>query len=101
MLYWKNYNDKETGVRGIAIVFITYDAQIHFHPVEEEYEILYGKARLYINGVEKIITAPYKTWIGPNSTHALKPITPFVIMKYYFPRGPFKNIPYTWLPSKL
>ena len=101
MLYWKNYSDKKTGVRGIAIVFRNYDAQIHFHPVEEEYEIIKGTARLYIDGNEKIVSGPFKIWIKANSTHALKPITPFVIMKYYFPRGEFKNIPYTWLPSRL
>ena len=29
MLYWKNYVDKKTGVRGIAMVLKNYDAQIH------------------------------------------------------------------------
>ena len=101
MLYWKNYADKKSGVRGIAIVFKDYDAHIHFHPVEEEYEIIKGTARLHIDGVETVVTAPYKTWIPANSTHALKPVSDFVVMKYYFPRGKFKDIKYTWLSSKL
>ena len=101
MLYWKNYVDKKTSVRGIAMVFKNYDAQIHFHPEAEEYEIIYGKGILYIDGKTQTVTGPYKTWIPANSTHALKPISPFIIMKYYFPRGKFKDIPYTWLNSRL
>ena len=58
MLYWKNYSDKKTGVRGLAIDFRNYDAQIHFHPVEEEYEIIKGSARLYIDGIVLILYPP-------------------------------------------
>ena len=101
MIYWKNYSDKTTGVRGIAIVYNTYEAYKHSHPVEEEYDIIYGNAILHIDDESKIISAPYKIWIPANIVHALKPISPFVIIKYYFPKGEFEKIPYTWLPSKL
>ena len=101
MLYCKNYVDKKSGVRGIAVVFKNYDAQIHYHPVREEYDIFYGKGIMYLNGKTYKIEAPYKVWIPANVHHTIKATTPFLLMRYNFPKGPFESIPYTWLPSRL
>ena len=101
MLYCKNYVDKDKGVRGIAVVFKGYDSQIHYHPVAEEYDIFYGEGIMYMNGHKFYIKAPYKVWIPANIEHTIKPTSSFILMKYNFPKGPFKEIPYTWLPSRL
>ena len=43
MALCKNYVDKETGVRGISVVFNNYEARIHFHPVAEEYDVFWKR----------------------------------------------------------
>ena len=101
MLYCKNYVDKKECVRGLAIVYNNYEAYIHYHPVDEEYDLLYGKAIMYLNGHNYYVSAPYKVLIPANVEHTIKPISRFIIMKYNFAKGEFKDIPYTWLSSKL
>ena len=97
----KEYVDNASHVRGLAVVYDDYEAQIHHHPVDEEYDIVYGTTRLHIGGVETIVSAPYKVWIPAGVPHTMKPVSRFCIMRYYFPQGPIKDIPYTWLESRL
>ena len=101
MIYWKNYLDNKKNVKGYALVYKNYDATIHYHPVNELYEIFYGKCYLHIDGETRLVSAPYSVWIPANVQHALKPISDFVLLKYSFSSGKFDDIPYTWLKSKL
>jgi mannose-6-phosphate isomerase-like protein (cupin superfamily) len=101
MAFCKNYVDKETGVRGVSVVFNNYEARVHFHPVDEEYDVFYGQGIMYLDGRKFPIKAPYKVWIPANMTHTIRATTPFLLMRYNFPKGPFKDIPYTWLSSRL
>ena len=97
MLYYKNYVDEESGVRGLCAIYRGYDAQPHYHPVEELYELVYGEGVMYLGDTRKIVKAPYSVWIPANVVHTIKPTSSVIILKYYFPRGPFKDIEYTWL----
>ena len=56
---------------------------------------------MYLDGRRFPIKAPYKVWIPANMTHTIRATTPFLLMRYNFPKGPFKDIPYTWLSSRL
>jgi len=101
MLYWKNYVDKKSSVRGIAVIYKDEPGHMHYHPVDEEYDLFYGKAIMYINGHKYYVEAPYKVLIPANVEHTIKAVSRFIIMKYNFPKGEFKDIVYTWLSSKL
>ena len=98
---YSNYYNEKDGVEGIAVIYNNFEAYIHHHPLDETYELIYGKALLFIDNKKYIIKAPYKTLIKKNIKHALKPLSPFVILKYSFPKGKFEDIKYTWLSSKL
>ena len=100
-LKWWNFYDSKHGVYGIAYISKNFKAELHKHPVKETYFILHGKAKMSIN--DKIITVSKldKIIIPVNSTHALTPISDFVLLLYWFDRGPFQNIKYTYLNSFL
>ncbi len=100
-LYCKNFIDDRDGVHGIAVIFDNYEAHLHHHPIEERYDILYGDAKMHLSGETFHVSAGETIWIPASAVHNIKPISKYIIMRYYFPKGPFKDIKYTWLPSRL
>jgi mannose-6-phosphate isomerase-like protein (cupin superfamily) len=99
---WYNILDNLYGVLGIAIVKKGFEPPLHRHKEKEIYIFLKGKAKLYIDGYISIIQSPAIITIEPNCYHAMTPISKYVILLYTFPQsGPFKNIKYTFLNSKL
>ena len=100
MIFWKNFIDDDI-VRGIAIVFRGYKAEIHSHKEEEKYDLLKGEGILHLDGEEIIIKAPYKVLIPGGVRHAMLPISSYVILEYSFDTGPFDNIHYEWHGEKI
>tara|TARA_Y100000739_G_C20464673_1_gene398429 strand:+ start:326 stop:652 length:327 start_codon:yes stop_codon:yes gene_type:complete len=108
MLYYEDeyisyviYINNEKLVKGLAIIKKNYKPYLHFHKEEEYYNLLSGKAKLYINGNITIIEAPYEIKIKSNNVHALRPISNNVVLEFIFEKGPFENIKYTYLKSRL
>tara|TARA_Y100000768_G_scaffold36911_1_gene24126 strand:+ start:1841 stop:2146 length:306 start_codon:yes stop_codon:yes gene_type:complete len=101
MLIYENFINNDKEVHGVAVVFKDYDNQLHYHPVDEEYNILYGTGVLHLNNKVYEIKAGDNILIPKNSIHSMKPTSRYVILRYYFPEGPFEKIPYTWLSSRL
>jgi len=50
-----------------------------------------------IGDTTEIVEAPYTVRIPGGVVHTISAITPFILLKYYFPRGPLASIPYTWI----
>ena len=99
MMYYKNYIDTEKGIRGICILSRDHGAHPHYHAEDEIYELIYGEGLMRIGNTSTVVKAPYMTRIPGNIIHTISAISPFIILKYSFPRGPFNTIQYTWLPE--
>ena len=97
MVYYKNYVDTEKCVRGICLIAREHGAHPHHHPVDEVYELIYGRGLMRIGSTTEIVEAPYMVRIPGGIVHTISALTPLIILKYYFPRGPFASIPYTWI----
>ena len=99
-LRWTTLYDSPSGVLGMAIVYDGYDAPLHHHPEEETYYLLYGSAKMWRNGKIESVTAPAQIVIPGGTSHALTPVTSVVVLAYWFPKGPFSSIKYTWLDEE-
>ena len=97
MAYYNNYVDTEKCVRGVCLVTREHGARPHHHPVDEVYELVCGRGLMRIGDTTEIVEAPYTVRIPGGVVHTISAITPFILLKYYFPRGPFASIPYTWI----
>jgi len=97
MVYYKNYVDTDKCVRGICFLTCEHGAHPHHHPVDEVYELICGRGLMRIGNTVEIVDAPYTARIPGGVVHTISAITPFILLKYYFPRGPFASIPYTWI----
>ena len=97
MVYYKNYVDTEKCVRGICLVAREHGAHPHHHPIDEVYELVCGRGLMRIGDTTEIVEAPYMVRIPGGVVHTISAITPFILLKYHFPRGPFASIPYTWI----
>jgi quercetin dioxygenase-like cupin family protein len=96
-LRWTNLIDVRAGVLGVALVKRGYVAPLHHHPVSETYYVLCGVATMWHEGRVRTIVAPAVVTIAESASHALTPVSAYVLLAYWFPRGPFASIPYTWL----
>ena len=96
-LRWATLYDAPNGVLGVALVHHGYDAPLHHHPEPETYYLLWGKAQMWRNGRIESVAAPARIAIPGGSPHALTPTSRFVVLAYWFPRGPFASIEYTWV----
>ena len=103
IVYYKNYVDTENCIQGICLVTRKDGAHPHHHPVDEVYELVYGQGVMRIGNTTQVVNAPYTVRIPEGIVHTISAISPFIILKYYFPRGPFASIPYTWIrePGKI
>jgi len=97
---WINIRD-DTLVQGIAYVKKGFKAQLHHHPLAEDYFFVYGRGLLYHNDTLEIIDAPKKVLIEANDAHAMTPLSESVVLFYQFAKGPFSSIKYTYLRSYL
>lgn len=96
-LRWATLYDAPNGVLGVALVHRGYDAPLHHHPEPETYYLLWGTAKMWHNGRIESVAAPARIAISGGSPHALTPTSKFVVLAYWFPRGPFESIEYTWV----
>ena len=98
---YKNIIDKENGVLGICLVEKGFSAYFHQHKEEETYFFIYGIGKTFFDNKEHIIQSPNIVKIKGNTLHCMTPISDYVILLYYFPKGPFKEIEYKYTTSKL
>jgi len=91
--YWNFFNTSKR-VIGVAYIKKGFNDKLHSHTVPEHYYLIWGKARFYLNKNVKFISAPSKEFIPKNNHHKLIPCSPFLILLYYFPIGPFSKITY-------
>ena len=91
--YWNFWNTKKR-VIGITIIMKGFTDKLHSHNSSEYYYLLWGSGKLYIDNVIKTINAPYKYFIPIHEKHKLIPTSNFLILLYYFPKGPFNKIKY-------
>ena len=101
MLYCENFINNDKEVHGVAVISDKYHGQLHYHPVEELYNILYGNGIMHLDGKTFDVKAGDNIWIPKNAIHNIKSTSKYIILRYYFPKGPIENIPYTWLSSRL
>lgn len=100
-LTWFNIVDLPYLVVGFAIVKKGFIAQLHRHKEEENYYFVHGTGKLKIGNDTKIVHSFSKIKIPSNIPHAMTPVTDHVFLVYTFRKGPFKNIEYYYLDSKL
>ena len=95
-LQWTTLYDAPDGVLGLALVHRGYDAPLHHHPESETYVLLWGSGYMWRRGRIESVTAPARIVIPGGSPHALTPTSKYVVLAYWFPKGPFASIEYTW-----
>lgn len=87
---------------GICLVHRDFEAKYHRHLEPERYIFLFGKGTLYLCESLKSKEKHKKKICGifniedikSNVWHYMKPITKYVLLLYYFPKGPFESIKY-------
>jgi len=100
-LVWFNMLDTTNCIIGVAVVKKGFVAQLHLHEEAEDYYFLWGVGRLALGDETSIVRAPKRVHIPGNLPHAMTPLSQVVILVYTFAKGPFKNIRYRYLNSKL
>ena len=100
-LIWFNVVDTSNCILGVAMVKNGFVAQLHTHEEAEDYYFLWGVGRMAIGEEITIVSAPKRVRIPGNVPHAMTPLSKFVILVYTFGKGPFQNIRYNYLDSKL
>ena len=102
-IWYYNIFDTIYFTLGICLVHIDFNAKYHRHLEPERYIFLFGKGTLYLcDSLELKSTNERKKKCGQfhiediksNVWHYMKPITKYVLLFYYFPKGPFKSIEY-------
>ena len=100
-IWYKNLINKKKGVLGICLVEKGYKAYLHKHKQDEVYFFLYGTGRTFFDNKEHIIKSPDVVNIKGNTLHCMTPITDYVLLLYYFPKGPFEKIKYKYTALKI
>lgn len=100
-IWYKNIINRKSHVLGICVVKKGFDAYLHQHKEDEVYYFLYGVGRTYFDNQEHIIKSPNIVKIKGNTLHGMTPVSKYVVLFYYFPKGPFENIKYHYTTSKL
>ena len=99
-LRWINLINTTVGILGLALVYRGYEAPLHHHVESETYYLLLGDAKMWLNGKVQSVSAPSVLKIPSNIPHALTPVSKWVLLAYWFPRGPFTSIEYKWLDKE-
>ena len=100
-IWFYNFIDSNNSIYGIAIIKKGFEAFLHKHVEPETYYFIWGKGVLNIDNKEEIIKSPSKILIKSNKLHAMKPLSNYVILIYYFPKGPFNSIKYNFTNVKI
>ena len=98
---WYNIFDSEKYIYGIAYIKKGFKAYLHNHAEKEIYYILEGTGKLFIDNKIKKVYQFDKIHIKSNVYHAMTPISDYMVLLYYFPKGPFQKIKYNYLNSHL
>ena len=100
-IWYKNIINTKKGVLGICLVQKGYEAYLHHHQEEEFYFFLLGTGKTFFNGKTQLIKAPNKINIKGNTLHAMTPVSSYVVLLYFFPKGPFEKIEYKYTTTKV
>lgn len=56
---------------------------------------------MHLEGNTFDVKAGDNIWIPKNAVHNIKSTSKYIILRYYFPKGPIEIIPYAWLSSRM
>lgn len=93
-VWWWNFQDNEWGVKGIALVKKNSRFPIHKHNMNEDYYLLLGYGKLFLNNSSQSFKAYSHITIPAGVEHCYQSFSNYSLLYYTFPKGPFSSIPY-------